>query len=553
MDGGSEPISLSAARRPLVGPFFTVVILVTVYVTTLAPTVTYWDAGEFLSAIHSLGIPHPPGTPLFVLIANVWARLVAPFLGFAYSVNLFSAVCTAVSCGIVAWLMQRWTGDSLASMAGGLTAGLMSSVWLNATETEVYSPALLVAVLLLLVADQARKTRERRWFILLAYLIGFGWSLQLSALVAAPAAVFLALWRNPNDEERPFFSRSSPVSTIARRHEFQRTIITAVVVTAIGASAVLFMIVRARHDPRIDQGNPATWHALADVITRKQYLPVAMWPRQAPFYLQVGNLFEYADWQVALGLSPDPPPTFARTGVTLVFAALGVIGFRWHKRAHVPSWEAVTLLFITGTIGIVVYLNMKASPSYGAGFLPMGAKHEARERDYFFALGFLCWGLWAGAGAVRSLRRFGVAGKVTGAAVAFLPALLNWTAVDRNHSRDAYDPRNGAARILMSAPANAVVFAAGDNDTYPVWYMQEVEGLRRDVTPVTLPLLGATWYREELARRHHLLDSAYIETWRGLGETYGDICSRSSAVGRPVVVAIAKGAPPIPGFCKQPH
>jgi len=114
----------------------------------------------------------------------------------------------------------------------------------------------------------------------------------------------------------------------------------------------------------------------------------------------------------------------------------------------------------------------------------------------------------------------------------------------------AYAARFNAQRDLIPDPRNAVFFAAGDNDTYPVWYMQEVEGLRRDVTPVTLPLLGATWYREELARRHQLLDPAYVEMWRGLGETYGDICNRSRALGRPVVVPRMKGAPPVPLECE---
>ncbi|MEO7367823.1 MAG: DUF2723 domain-containing protein, partial [Gemmatimonadaceae bacterium] len=266
-------------KRSMAAPALVGAALMCVYVATLAPTVTYWDAGEFLSAIHSLGIPHPPGTPMFVLIANVWAKILSPLFGFAYSVNLLSAVCTATACGIAAWLMQRWTGDSIASVAGGLSAGLMSSVWLNATETEVYSPALLVSLILLLVAHRVRETRERRWLVLLAYTIGFGYSLQLSALVAAPAAVFLALWRWPL---RGSFARSPNVAT---RGMFGTGASMAIAAT-IGASAVLFMLVRARHDPAINQGNPATWQALSDVITRRQYLPVSMLPRQAPFYLQ---------------------------------------------------------------------------------------------------------------------------------------------------------------------------------------------------------------------------------------------------------------------------
>lgn len=535
--------------RRWTAPAVVILALFLVYHATLAPTVTYWDAGEFLSAIHSLGIPHPPGTALFVVIANVWTKIFSPWLGFAYSVNVFSAVCTATACGIFASLMQQWTGNRVAAIAGGLTAGLMSSVWLNATETEVYSPAVLVSLVLFLVADQARVTRERRWLVLLAYLIGFGWALQLSALVSAPAAVFLALWRNPEDDERVLFNRATSEASATMRRDMWLAVGAAILVTLVGASAVLFMLVRAQHDPAINQGNPATLHALTDVITRRQYLPAPMLPRQAPLYLQIGNMFEYADWQVALSLGSDPPPTVGRTFVTVVFAILGVIGSRWHRRAHLPSWEAVTLLFITGTIGIVIYLNMKASPSYGAGFLPAAAKHEARERDYFFALGFMCWGLWAGAGAVWLLRGLGWPGKAIALGVAFLPAVLNYNAVDRSRTPVAYAARLNAQKDLIPDPPNSVFFAAGDNDTYPVWYMQEVEGLRRDVTPVTLPLLGATWYREELARRHQLLGPEFVETWRGLGVTYAELCTRARALARPVVVPRMPGAPVVPKAC----
>lgn len=527
-------------------PAFVGAALLCVYVGTLAPTVTYWDAGEFLSAIHSLGVPHPPGTPMFILVADVWAKIFSPVFGFAYSVNLFSAICTATACAIAAWLMQRWTGDSIAAIAGGLLAGLMSSVWNNATETEVYSPALLVSLLLILVAELARESRDRRWLILLAYLVGFGWSLQLSALVAAPAALFLALWRpdREDDVERPRPRQKGDQTNILA------TTVAMVLVALIGASAVLFMLVRARHDPGINQGNPATWSALSDVITRRQYLPVSMLPRQAPFYLQVGNLFEYADWQVAKGFAPDPPPTIARTAATLVFALLGVVGFLWHRRRHAASWEAMTLLFLGATIGIVVYLNMKASPSYGEGFLAANAKHEARERDYFFVLGFICWGLWAGAGLVSLFRRFGAKAAYAGILLAALPAAMNWRAVDRRRNPEASAARDSAIRILTRAPKNAVVFAVGDNDTYPVWYMQEVENLRRDVTTVTLPLLGATWYRQELARRKQLLRPEFVDNWYGIGATYSEICGRARALQRPIIAPSIQGAPPVPQACE---
>ncbi len=492
---------------------------------TLAPGVTYWDSGEFLAAMKTLGIPHPPGTPLYILIGNVWAKLFAPLLGFAYSVNLLSAVCTAVACGIFAHLMLRWTNDAVASGAGALLAGLMSSVWLNANETEVYAPALLISALLILVADNARVTGSAKWIVLFAYLCGLGWALQLSALVAVPGALVLML----------SMRRPSP-----------RFVVSVLPVALLGASAALFMLVRARHDPGVNQGNPATWQAFLDVLNRTQYQPVPLLPRQAPWYIQVGNLFEYADWQIALGLAPSPPPSLWRTPFTLVYAVLGIIGFVWHRRVHRLSWRAMTVLFVSATLGVIAYLNMKASPSYGHGFLPAGAQHEARERDYFFALAFVCWGIWAGSGAVASFRRFGARWSLAGVAVAALPFALNFSAVDRSALPVGTAARDSALRTLSRAPARAVVFAYGDNDTYPVWYAQEVEGLRRDVTTVTVPLLGAGWYRAELARRHGLMDAL---SWKGADSAMAMICRRGSEHGRPVVAARITGRARIPDNC----
>ena len=82
--------------------------MLAVYVATLAPDVTFWDAGEFIAAAHTLGIPHPPGTPLFVIALNAWARAF-PWLSFAVATNLFSAVCTAAAIGLSSLFVWRAT------------------------------------------------------------------------------------------------------------------------------------------------------------------------------------------------------------------------------------------------------------------------------------------------------------------------------------------------------------------------------------------------------------------------------------------------------------
>src|SRR5262249_49111688 len=94
-------------RRPLVtarrAAWISGGVMLAVYVATLAPDVTFWDAGEFIAATRVLGIPHPPGTPLYVVVLNAWAKLFW-FLPFAVATNLFSAACTAAAVGITA----RW-------------------------------------------------------------------------------------------------------------------------------------------------------------------------------------------------------------------------------------------------------------------------------------------------------------------------------------------------------------------------------------------------------------------------------------------------------------
>jgi hypothetical protein len=433
-------------------------------------------------------------------------------------------------------LFVRWTGDRIAAYAAAVCAGAMSSVWLSATETEVYSAALLVGCLIFWIGENVSERGDTKWLLLGAYVAGLGFALHLTALLTVPAALYLAASRG-------------------RWRDLLRRTPAMFVLFALGASVVLFMLVRAKHDPWVNQGNPSSLSSLADVLLRKQYMPAPPWPRQAPVFIQVGNLFEYADWQVALGLAPDPAPTIARTTLSLLFGLLGIVGFIQHRRIDRRSWRAVLILFVTASVGVLFYLNLKASPSYGGSFIPATAKHEARERDYFFALAFMCWGLWAGFGAVRAMRAASAKSRslpLAGALAAFVPIVFNWSAVSRRLEPAASEARRNAIRILETAPPQAVILAHGDNETYPVWYLQEVERLRRDVTIVVVPLLPAGWYRAELARRRALLPPDFVSSWRGAKQTITAICAAAARENRLVGDAGFAPGDKFPATC-EPH
>lgn len=550
-----------------------------VYLATLAPGVTLWDAGEFAAAVESLGIPHPPGTPLFVLIARVW-RLVLGFLPTALATNLLAAVSTALAAAIAGGLVAKWTRDTMPAVAAGLVFGGLSTVWLNATETEVYSASLLLSVLMVWGASgigqpgfRRPDSRFSRKDLLLAYLFALAPPLHLSAMVAAPGAIALAtIDRDLElDLARATLLLGAAVLAVGAgtgalgigaaglallaarvlamrgsRTRALREALTIVGIVAVGTSVFLFFPLRARLDPAVNQGNPTTLAGVIEVMARKQYDVPGLWPRRAPFWLQLGNLFQYTDWQFALGLDRFVGASWFRTPFTLVFLALGYVGCVWHRKRDRRSWVALLILFVSATFGVVIYLNLKAGPSFGYGVLPPDADREARERDYFFALGFAAFGLWVGQGAVvlgrivaRRARRPQL--RVAGLALAALPIALNWRGVDRRRQPAASLPNAFARATLESVPPRAVLFVAGDNDTYPLWYAQVAGNIRRDVSIVTVPLLGAEWYRAELARRGALYERLDTARWRGEKAEVAAIGAHASRHGRPIAAAVALG------------
>jgi hypothetical protein len=578
-------VTLASPRRAGVAVGTTLLL---VYVATLAPGITLWDAGEFASAVESLGIPHPPGTPLYVLVARAW-RLALPFLSTAVATNLLAAACTATAAGIATGLVMRWRRDPAAAIASGLAFGTVSTVWLNATETEVYSASLLLSMLMVWVGDEAGRGRRDatralhahpfdgavRHTRLLAYLFAIAPPLHLSAIVAAPAAIVLATMDrdlrvdlggatmlagsavlavgvgtgSPAIGVAGLLILATRIAT-ARRNRLRtgRDVAAIIAVVAIAATASLFLLVRARLDPAVNQGNPASVSAALDVIARRQYDVPGLWPRRAPFWLQLGNFFQYVDWQFALGLDRAVGASWWRTPFTPLFLGLAVAGSAAHREHDRRSWAAMLILVTAATFGVVVYLNLRAGPSYGYGVLPADAEREARERDYFFALGFAGIGLWAGQGAVRAVRAVGRRvgwrrSGWSGVGIAALPIVLNWRAADRRREPGASLPAAFARVTLESTPPNAVLFVAGDNDTYPLWYAQVAGAVRRDVTVVTVPLLGATWYRGELARRHKLYEAADAYRWRGTSAELGMIAAHAGRAGRPIAAAVALDAP----------
>lgn len=152
------------------------------------------------------------------------------------------------------------------------------------------------------------------------------------------------------------------------------------------------------------------------------------------------------------------------------------------------------LLFLLTGVALVIYLNSPPT--------------EPRERDYIYVGSFYIFCIWIGFGVISiadglsKLLKDGttraVAASVVGLAIPVMMGVKGWDNHDRNHRYHSVD---FAKNLLNSCAPNAILFTGGDNDTFPLWYVQEVEGFRTDVRVCNLSLLGTDWYISQMKRK----------------------------------------------------
>jgi hypothetical protein len=535
------------------GMTLTVFIL---YLLTLSPSVAMWDAGEYIAAAASLGIPHQPGNPMFVLIANV-AGLLPIASDYAVRINLLAAFASALAAGL--WFLcaeqllrsriER-TGERLAASAVTTLLGATAfTVWSQSVVMEkVYPLALLglalISWLVLLWLENPDGRRADRLLVLVAYLTGLTYAVHPAGLLAGPAAAIAAIMHRPRLTLRWKFLSILAVGFF------------------LGTSPFAFIPIRAAHQPFInvsagsacEDGKIAagctfsveTAKRLKGIIEREQYGGNAVIERRAPFVAQLRQFWMYFSWQWMRdlgGQNPRPQRLVAVGMLALGFLGLALLwrdGRRttqadarrtthagyprsgWVRRKTQGSFWYFAPLIFTFTLLLIYYLNFR----YSLGQSPeLGntVDREPRERDYFFMWTFSLWGFLAGLGLASMKRRIPLM------ALALVPILANWSTASRTGQEFT---REWGADLLKSAEPNAVIITNGDNDSFPLWYAQAVEGVRLDVTVALTPYLGMPWYARQLNRRANLwqLSDGELDTIPGYLEFQHPLSFRHGAI-----------------------
>ena len=199
-----------------------------------------------------------------------------------------------------------------------------------------------------------------------------------------------------------------------------------------------------------------------------------------------------------LGPQDDMPDYMAsnkgRNTFFMLPLLLGLLGFIFTLNRDIKTWLIVFLLFVMTGIAINIYLNP--------------VPYQPRARDYAYAASFYAFAIWIGFGVLwlYQLMKRWMKGWLS-VAISFLLCLLcvplimaieGWDDHDRSHR---YTATAISANYLNTCAPNAILFTLGDNDTFPLWYAQEVEGIRTDVRVVNLSLLGTDWYIDQMRKK----------------------------------------------------
>jgi hypothetical protein len=564
-----------------------------IYYITSAPTVSFWDCGEFIATSYIMGIPHPPGNPLFVIIGRFFSML--PIAGIISArINLISVFSSAASVFVAYWLILRLAtghreetpvgnariGLAIGAFAGSLIMGFAYTFWSNAVEAEVYGLAMLlmltITYLSLLWSQNVGKPGNDRLLILISYLLWISIGIHLTTfLLTIPLAFYLAYidYKKSNFEHWPIWLvfilfelyvvplQTQILSMVGiDNHAFELESFFIIMGAAFIASLVMFILtwqktvesariwgltllilifgglgysnqvyipIRAAEKPAINENAPSNWPRFKAFLERKQYGQESMitrmfhrratWENQFLSHPDFG-LFQQLTEQFA---SPNSKLTLYSKkaegdsqgidfGVNLwliYIVLLGVGGMIEAVKRSRPDGLYLVLTMLLCTVGLVFYLN------FSDGSRAIAPLAEVRGRDYFYTPGFMYFGILVGVGlsaflewlGKRSTQTFNMGQRwqklLFPVAIVMAIALpINTIKANFAHNdrRGNYLPWDYASNILQSCDKNGIVFTNGDNDTFPLWCIQQVDKVRTDVRVVNLSLLNTPWYIHQL-------------------------------------------------------
>lgn len=455
---------------------FSLASLVVVYGHTVAPDVTFEDSGELITAAGLGGVAHPPGYPLFTMIAHGFTFL--PFGTVAYRVNLVSVVFMAIGCALTGMAVRsiltglwkendrnaRWLINA-AAWSAAMLAGLALDVWRQAVITEVYGlHATFVGLIVLLCL---------RWFFFpdrrSNYYGGIALVFALS-MTNHPTTLLLA----------PAILVAFVVEDWSFMRNWKHQAFGVVCFTA-GLIPLIYLPIASGFDPVLDWGNPENFTNFWRVITRAQY--------ESDIVHSARAFFSQFRWYRELLLSQWLPLVLVWT------IPAAVVLFR--KKATVALFLGILLIGLGPLTTWITNFDLLTMD-------PAVIRENKALVAVFYIPSYMVLAALIAIGIFLSTRWLPPLVRVP-SLVTISIVLIAWTGV-RNHARADMSrhrfARAYAENLMAVVPPGSIVFTNWDPFSFPLMYLQYVEKWRTDVVVVDQELLRRSWYVEGFARRH---------------------------------------------------
>ncbi len=425
-----------------------------VYALGACPSIYVGDSGELVTAAALLGIPHPTGYPLYVLLGKLWTLLL-PFASIAWRMSLFSAACAGAACGVLYALARRARLHPVACAFAALLLAFSPSFWSQATIQRVYGLGTLFVVLATLAAWRWHEKRTARRLAVAFFVSGLGAANHTTMLLYALALGAFVLVTEPSILRKP------------------RRLVGASAAFALGLLPYAYLPLRSRANPRLDWGDPETLPAFLDVVLRRDFWQRAWIESPADLPAIVGN---YA-WSLGAELA-------------WLGAAVALVGFiaGWRR-----GWPVLLPL-------LVMLGNLAALALHGS-------RTDIFIWHRYYIPSYAMMALLAGLGCQVLLERLP---RRAGLLFLLIPAFLfvsGWRDYDRSGYRVA---EAFGEEVLKALPPGAHLIASDDNILFTLLYLHLVEGRRPDIDLIAqgvgdadLPPLRFDPDREPLFLTHH--------------------------------------------------
>jgi hypothetical protein len=489
-------------------------VVAIVFARTAYGTITWWDSSSYSLAAATLGIASPPGSVILTLLGWPVAKLVSP-PEVAHALNVFAALIASATVAMVCVnAIKVLESSSRERVAAGTMIGAAFGALLFASTTTLWDyairftpyglSALFTTVLLFVMLAWWRRADESnawRLLVLLSFLFGVDFSVHRTNALLIPGALAWVLIRKP----------SSALSL--------RTIGLSIIALALGLSIQLLVIpMAARGGSPLNFSNPNSLPRLWDYVTLKQLgggFLLNVFPRKSSVWgTQVAdvahilrdNFFDRSGPLGMLGFAP---------GAASIVGAIALL------RLNVRLGIALLAVIAIHVVATILYFNIPANffRSFDRHYLPIcvvigtvGAFGVASAADW----------------ATRVRGR--VAPLIVAGTIAIVPIAQMASNYHRHDASRRFFAHDWATNALAQLPPNAVYLTVGDNDTFPVMYVQAVEGVRRDVTIINTSIATLTEWR----RRNRALDPTFPLS----ATTTVDSIVRSPNFPRPIAYAI---------------